>query len=200
MANTNRIRKAETNQSTAGSKPAYDPNEIYVKILKWLIYDKRLTLPDFRVISCQIDHLGKGKVCNPGIRTIAREIGIDKSTVHRSIKHLCSLGLESRYKVRTRKGWKNHYILKLHPVRAKRTTPYAQSVHNYTQLTRTDPNFEDSVGQKAGAKRETPREKVIRKSTQETISRREQRKQAKGKAKQHKTTNPPDKEVNHGTE
>ena len=136
----------------------------------------------------------------PGIRTIARELGKSKTTVQKSINKLVRLRYLSRYLKRVGRSFNNVYIAHLAHVPETGTSAYQKLVQNFKQLTRTDPVFEEPVGQKADAKRETPREKVIRKSTQETISRREQRKQAKGKAKQHKTTNPPDKEVNHGSE
>ncbi len=172
----------------------------YVQTPVPLILDTRLSGNDLRVLLYLAWRQGKHEKTYPGIRTIARELPIVKSTVQLSVNKLVRLGYLSRYTKRVGRSFNNEYIVHLIHVPKIGTSAYRKSVQNYTTVNKTDPVLEEPVGQKAGAKRETPREKVIRKSTQETISRREQRKQAKGKAKQHKTTNPPDKEVNHGTE
>ena len=142
---------------------------------------------------------GEHKTTWPGIRTIAKELHIDPSTVQLCINKLVRLGYLSRYRVRIGKSFNNVYITHLVHVRGNPTSAYGETVQNFKQLTRDDPALEEPVVQKAGAKRETPGEKAMRKLLQEHTTRRELRNQAERKAEQQKIQDQPDKEVNHGT-
>jgi len=158
-----------------------------------------LSIYDRAVLQYLIWRQGDHDKTWPGIRTIARELSICPNTVQSCINKLRRSRYLSVGQIRCPKGKKNTYAVRLGVVPANGTSAYQQMVHNFKQLTRTDPAFEEPVGQKAGAERETIREKIIRKSIEETITRRDQLKHANANAKKHKTTNPPDKEVKHGS-
>jgi biotin operon repressor len=172
----------------------------YVNTPKSLILDTKITGNDFRVLHYLALCQAGDEICFPGIRRIARKLGIDRTTVQLCINRLRHTDYLSVRRKGCSRGYQNIYKVNLNSVRKIRTLVCGKSGRTHYTVKETDPILEKSDGLKAGANRETPREKVIRKSTQERISRREQLKQAKDQAKQPKTTNQPDKEVNHGTE
>lgn len=158
-----------------------------------------LTIYDRAVLQCLIWRQGSHEKTWPGIRTIARDLDFSPTTVQLCINKLVRIGYLRRRLVRVGRSFNNEYIVHLVHVPANGTSAYRQTLQNFKQLTRTDPVFEEPVGQKAAASRETLGEKARRKLRQDDISRREQLKPAKEQSKEQETTNPPDKEVNHGT-
>lgn len=171
----------------------------YVNVPESAILDKNISGNELRYLEYLQLRRGKDDYAFPSTRTSAKDLGLHETTIDRMNTHLKRLGYLSISKEYSYHKQKNTYRMSRTTGRKMRQDPGAKSARGYYSLTETAPVQEKQGGLKAGAKRETPREKIMRKSKQETISRREQLKQAKQQAEQQKTTNPPDKEVNHGT-
>ncbi|MBA7521867.1 hypothetical protein ES705_13978 [subsurface metagenome] len=165
-----------------------------------LILDTKLTGNDKLVLIYLAWRQGSHEKTWPGIRTIARQIGIVPSTVQLCINKLVHLGYLSRYLKRVGRSFNNEYIVHLTHVPKIGTSAYRKSVQNYNTVNRTDPVFEEPVGQKAGATRKNHVKKTMRRLRKESNTRVGELRSAKQHSKQPKTKKPPNKETNHDTE
>lgn len=84
-----------------------------------LAHRKDLTSTDKIVLAAIVDRIGKNTQCWPGMRTIADDVGVDKSTVVIAIEHLEKTG--DLIVKRTGKGKRNYYSLAENSVRKSRT-------------------------------------------------------------------------------
>jgi hypothetical protein len=171
----------------------------YVQTPVPLILDTRLTGNDIRVLVYLAWRQGAHEKTWPGIRTMARELGLDKSTVQLCINKLRRLVYLSVGQIRCPKGKKNTYATHLEVVRKIRTSAYGKSGHNYTTVNKTDPVFEEPVGQKAGTTRKNRVKRTMRHIRKKSNTRVADLHSPGRKTKHRKTKNQSDKEVNHGT-
>jgi len=172
----------------------------YIRTPVPLLLDTELSSNDKIVLLYLAWRQGKHKNCFPGIRTIARELCIVKSTAQLSVNRLRYTGYLTVGQKRTLKGKQNTYKINLDLVPKIGTSAYRKSVHNYTTVNMTDPANEKQVGQKAVAKRGISEKETMRQVEKKALTRRKRYRQANQPAKQPETTNPPERQVNHGTE
>jgi predicted transcriptional regulator len=65
-----------------------------------------------RVLTALVSHLGKGSnLAFPSMETIAKETGMNKTTVNNALKVLYSYGFVEKYKTKAGKHWRNNYLI-----------------------------------------------------------------------------------------
>ena len=119
---------------------AETPLLLFLRVPRWLAVRTDLEATDKLVWATLMDRKGDNSDAYPGIRTIGRNCGIDKSTVQKSIGRLecaglltivraqkCSKGNPTRYQPIT---YAKHVRTESADVRAARTRTYARRVLN----------------------------------------------------------------------
>lgn len=173
-------------------------NTLTYKLLR-ILFAPDLTGNDKQVLQYLVWRQGDHKTTWPGIRTIARELQISKTTVQCSINRLVSLRYLSRYRRRVGKSFNNVYTARVFHVPKTGTSAYQKLVHNFKQVNRDDPAVVEPVVSKAVALRETPGEKAMRKILEQDSIRRELEKQAERQAEQQQTADQAERKVPDGT-
>lgn len=175
-------------------------NDYAILVNGWFVRDSNLSPTQRLMILDWALRQGSGDDCFPGVGRTAEDIQVNHRTVDRNMPAVKQSKYLSGFKRRGHKGHTNSYKVRLTNRGKMPPLLGAKCPLNVFKPIETDPVFEEPVGLKAGAKRETPAEKLKRKYAIERTSRLEQLKQANQQSEQQKPPNPPDKEVNHGTE